>query len=77
MNCGATEYIVTFISIYFIGMFLLPLVKGIQEKYHHKIIILMAIILTLFFTSFGCITGDSLDDYDSNQVNDNNQGRLR
>ena len=48
MNCGATEYIVTFISIYFIGMFLLPLVKGIQEKYHHKIIILMLEINTMF-----------------------------
>ena len=76
MNCSVIELALCFGSFYFLGIWLLPyLLKRIPETYHHKLIIIIAIILTIFFTRNGC--SSSGDDFDSNQVNDNHQGRVR
>jgi hypothetical protein len=77
MNCSVIELALCFGSFYFLGIWLLPyLLKRIPETYHHKLIIVIAIILTIFFTRNGCSSGSG-DDFDSNQVNDNHQGRVR
>ena len=77
MNCSVIELAICFGSFYFLGIWLLPyLLKRIPETYHHKLIIVIAIILTIFFTRNGCSSVGG-GDFDSNQVNDNYQGRVR